>query len=126
MHAAIDSSALISYLSGVDRADTRLVHQVLEAGTAVLPPVVVTELLSQPGLPDRVTSLIIAMETLAVTDGYWERAGRTRAAVIAKGRRARLADTLIAQSCLDYDVPLITHDADFRRLASIVGLRLLP
>jgi len=126
VHAAIDSSALIGYLSGADRPDTRLVHQVLEAGTAVLPPVVVTEVLSQPGLPDRVSSLIGALEMLPVTDGYWDRAGRTRAKVLAKHRRARLADTLIAQSCLDHDVPLITHDADFRRLAAIVGLRLLP
>lgn len=50
MQAAIDSSALIGSLSGADRADTKLAHQVLETGTAVPPPVVVTEVLSQPGL----------------------------------------------------------------------------
>ena len=126
MQAAIDSSALIGYLGGVDRPDTRLVHQLLSAGTAVLPPVVVTEVLSQPGLPENVALLISALEILPVTDGFWDRAGRTRSRVIAKGRRARLADTLIAQACLDYDIPLITHDADFKRFAAIVGLRLLP
>ncbi|HVQ53432.1 MAG TPA: PIN domain-containing protein [Mycobacterium sp.] len=126
MQAAIDSSALIGYLGGVDRPDTRLVHQLLSAGTAVLPPVVVTEVLSQPGLPKNVAVLISALEILPVTDGFWERAGRTRSRVIAKGRRARLADTLIAQACLDHDIPLITHDADFKRFAAVVGLRLLP
>ena len=126
MQAAIDSSALIGYLGGADRPDTRLVHQLLSAGTAVLPPVVVTEVLSQPGLPKNVALLISALEILPVTEGFWERAGRTRSQVIAKGRRARLADTLIAQACLDHDVPLITNDADFKRFAAVVGLRLLP
>jgi predicted nucleic acid-binding protein len=126
VQAAIDSSALIGYLSGADRPDTRLVHQLLETGTAVLPPVVVTEVLSQPGLPAQVAAIIAAMEMLPIRDGFWERAGHTRSLVIAKGRRARLADTLIAQTCLDHDVPLITHDADFKRFAAVVGLRLLP
>jgi len=126
MQAAIDSSALIGYLNGADRPDTRLVHQLLETGTAVLPPVVVTEVLSQPGLPEEVAAIIAAMEMLPIRDGFWERAGRTRSLVVGKGRRARLADTLIAQTCLDHDVPLIAHDADFKRFAAIVGLRLLP
>jgi predicted nucleic acid-binding protein len=126
VEAALDSSALIGYLGGVDRRDTRLVHQFLSAGTAVLPPVVVTEVLSQPGLPEKVAALVSALEILPITDGFWERAGRTRARVIAKGRRARLADTLIAQACLDHDIPLITHNADFKRFAALVGLRLLP
>jgi len=123
---AIDSSSLIAYLAGRDRADTRLVHAALERGDAVLPPVVVTEVLSQPGLPPRVVELIQAMATLNITDGYWERAGDARARLIAKGRRATLADALIAQACIDHDVPLVTHDADFRRFAEHTGLRLLP
>ena len=126
MQAAIDSSTLISYLSGADRPDTRLVDQILDTGTAVLPPVVVTEVLSQPRLPGAVRAVISAMDVLSIRDGFWERAGHTRALVIAKGRRARLADTLIAQACLDHDLPLITHDADFKRLAAVVGLRILP
>jgi predicted nucleic acid-binding protein len=123
---AIDSSSLIAYLSGRDRADTRLVHQALERGEAVLPPVVVTEVLSQPGLPQVVVDLLQTIATLELTDGYWQRAGATRALVIAKGRRARLADTLIAQVCLDHDVSLVTNDKDFRALSSIARLRVVP
>ena len=123
---AIDSSSLIAYLAGRDRADTRLVHAALERGDAVLPPVVVTEVLSQPGLPPRVVDLIRAMTQLELADGYWERAGDVRARLIAKGRRARLADALIAQACVDNDVPLVTHDADFRQFAAVTPLRVLP
>ena len=123
---AIDSSSLIAYLGGRDRADTRLVHAALERGEAVLPPVVVAEVLSQPGLPGGIVELIRAVAMLELTDGYWERAGEARARLIAKGRRARLADALIAQVCVDHDVPLVTHDTDFRLFAAQIGLRILP
>ena len=123
---AIDSSSLIAYLGGRDRADTRLVHQALERGEAVLPPVVVSEVLSQPGLPQVVADLLQTIATLELTEGYWQRAGATRALVAAKGRRARLADTLIAQVCLDHDVSLVTNDKDFRAFSSIARLRVVP
>jgi predicted nucleic acid-binding protein len=123
---AIDSSSLIAYLGGRNRADTRLVHDALERGEAVLPPVVVTEVLSQPGLPREVADLLQTIATLELTEGYWQRAGATRALVAAKGRRARLADALIAQVCLDHDVTLVTNDADFRAFASIARLRVVP
>ena len=123
---AIDSSSLIAYLGGRNRADTRLVHDALERGEAVLPPVVVTEVLSQPGLPREVADLLQTIATLELTEGYWQRTGATRALVAAKGRRARLADALIAQVCLDHDVTLVTNDADFRAFAAIARLRVVP
>jgi predicted nucleic acid-binding protein len=46
--------------------------------------------------------------------------------VAADGRRARLADTLIAQVCLDHDVALVTNDADFRAFASMARRRVVP
>ena len=116
----------MAYLAGEERADTRLVHAALERGEAVLPPVVVSEVLSQPGLPSRIVELIRALAVLETGAGYWERVGTLRAQVIARRRRARLADALVAQSCLDHGVPLITHDADFRHFAAVAGLRILP
>ena len=123
---ALDSSSLIAYLEGRDRADTRLVDAALHRGDAVLPPVVVAEVLSQPGLPPEVVDLIDAVAMLELRSGYWKRVGETRSRVLAKGRRARLTDALIAQACIDHDVPLITHDADFRHFAAVSALRLLP
>jgi putative intracellular protease/amidase len=37
-----------------------------------------------------------------------------RAKVLAKRRKARLGDALIAQSCIDRGIPLLTRDRDFR------------
>lgn len=89
----------------------------------MLPPLVVTEVLSLPTLPTEVSQLLGTFAQLGIRPGYWERAGSLRARVVERSRRARIADTLIAQSCLDHDVPLITADADFRNFAAL-GLRL--
>ncbi len=56
--------------------------------------------------------------------GYWQRAGLLRAHVIALGRRARLGHALIAQSCLDHDLPLLTRDRNFLAFAAAGGLKL--
>jgi predicted nucleic acid-binding protein len=38
--------------------------------------------------------------------------------------KAKVADALIAQSCIDHDVALITRDRGFRHFAKHCGLRL--
>jgi predicted nucleic acid-binding protein len=97
----------------------------MEHRQATLPPVVLTELISDPALSSDVKALLAALPMLEVLDGYWERAGLLRARLQAQGRKARLADTLIAQSCLDHDIELVTRDRDFFAFAQAAGLRLL-
>jgi predicted nucleic acid-binding protein len=120
---ALDSSSLIGHLNGRAGADTVAVKTALDAGTAVLPPLVVTEVLSLPGVTAEVLRLVTILPQLEELPEYWERAGQLRAQVVAVGRRARTADVLIAQSCLDHGVPLITADTDFRHFVPH-GLRL--
>jgi predicted nucleic acid-binding protein len=45
--------------------------------------------------------------------------------VLAKRKKARLGDALIAQSCLDHRLPLITRDRDFVAFADAAGLDLV-
>ena len=118
---AVDTSALIAYLSGADGADVEAVGVALEERQAILPPVVLTELFSDPLLGSELRDTLLRIPRLDVLDGFWERAGLLRARVLARGRRARLADTLIAQSCIDHGVELITRDADFRHYAGAGG-----
>lgn len=122
---ALDSSSLIAFLEGAGGDDTELVEKSLADRQACLPPVVLTEILSDPKLPKRVEKLLLQLPRLDVLEGYWERAGSLRAKVLRLKRRARLADTLIAQSCLDHDVGLVTRDADFRHFVAAAGLRVL-
>jgi predicted nucleic acid-binding protein len=123
---AIDSSSLIAYLSGQPGKDTDAVDLALQQGQAVLPPVVLSEIMSEPKLPPDVAALLEQIPLLEITEGYWSRTGILRASLLRKRRKARLADCLIAQSCLDLEVPLITRDRDFRSIASACGLTLLP
>jgi predicted nucleic acid-binding protein len=121
---AIDTSSMIAYLEGERGADVEATGVALEHRQAVLPPVVLSELLSDPQVDRAIRSLFEALPLLELRDGYWQRAGLLRARIIASGKRARLADTLIAQSCLDHDVLLVTRDADFRHFARSARLRL--
>lgn len=123
---ALDASALIAFLQGDDTPAAAASGVVLAERQACLPPVVLTEVLSDPKLPKRVADLLGTLPLLELSDGYWHRAGALRSRVLAAGHRARLADTLIAQSCLDHDVSLVSSDRDFRHFAKAGGLRLLP
>ena len=122
---ALDTSAVIAYLSGADGVAARTAGDAFASRQACLPPVVLAELLSDPVLPQPVAALLKELPRLEVSDGYWERAGALRAKILGRGLKARLADALIAQSCVDHHVPLVTADRDFRHFAKH-GLSLLP
>lgn len=123
---AADTSSLIAYLSGATGDDVALLEEALVSRQVVLPPVVLSELLSDPKAGRAIEPTLRELPKLSIAEGYWHRAGSLRASLLARGFKARLADALIAQSCLDHRVPLIARDADFRNFARHGGLRLLP
>jgi predicted nucleic acid-binding protein len=122
---AADSSSLVVYLGGGRGRDIELVDQALASKHLVIPPPVITEIMSAPGRGEEAGALLAGLPVLEPTAGYWERAGLLRARVLRAGFNARLADALIAQSCIDHDVALITRDTDFRHFARH-GLSLVP
>jgi predicted nucleic acid-binding protein len=122
---ALDTSSLVAYLEGSAGRDVNAIDQALRDGQACLPPVVLTELLSDPRLPNNVCDVLRALPLLTISGGYWDRAGQLRSKLIAHKRRARVADALIAQTCIDHDLALITRDGDFRAFATFGGLKLL-
>ena len=122
---AVDTSSMIAFLQGEAGDDVDLVQAALDHQQLALPPVVLSELLSDPAIPRTVRSLLGGLPLLQVEPGYWERAGALRAAVLKQKKKARVADSLIAQSCLDQSTPLVTRDRDFRHFAVAVGLPLL-
>jgi len=122
---AADTSSMVAFLQEGEGDDVEVIQSALEHQQLVLPPVVLTELLSEPALPQMVRSLLTALPQLNIEQGYWERAGLLRASILKQRRKARIADALIAQSCIDQSVPLVTRDRDFRHFARAVGLALL-
>jgi predicted nucleic acid-binding protein len=119
---ARDTSSTIAFLSGDAGNDVSAVKSALEHRQAAFPAVVVTELLSDPTIRADTAAFIRGIPRLEIVDGYWERAGELRARLLRRGLKARLADTLIAQSCLDHEIALVTRDHDFRNFANHAGL----
>ena len=62
---------------------------------------------------------------IEIEPGYWQRAGALRAKALSKRRKARLADALIAQTCIDRKIALLTRDKDFRAFAAAARLNLV-
>jgi hypothetical protein len=116
---------MVAFLHGDDGDDVELIQSALDHQQLALPPVVLTELLSDPAVPDRVRALLSALPILDIEPGFWERAGRLRASVLRQKKKARVADALIAQSCLDQSTHLVTRDRDFRHFAAAAKLPLL-
>jgi len=122
---AADTSTWVAFLEGSQGEDVQLLDHALQDRQVLMAPVVLTELLSDPKLPSKVWEALSGVPLIEIRAGYWQRAGVLRSKVLAKRRKARLGDALIAQSCIDRDVPLLTRDRDFRAFASAAGLALM-
>jgi predicted nucleic acid-binding protein len=120
----IDTSSLIAFLEGSSGVDVDLVDQAFSDEIGVVAPVTLSEILSDPKLLPDVRDTILQLPTLSILEGYWERAGLLRAKVLGKNRKAKLADTLIAQSCLDHSATLVTRDNDFNIFKQVAGLKI--
>jgi predicted nucleic acid-binding protein len=120
-----DTSSLIAYWEGEQGRDVDLIDLALSDQLLVLAPVCLSELLSSPQLTPSFEQALLRVPLLEIMPGFWERSGRLRAKLMRHRLRAKLADTLIAQSCLDHQVPLVTRDRDFAAFQKFGGLRLL-
>ena len=120
---AADTSTWISFFEGEQGDDVLALARALQSRQVVMPPPVLTELLSDPQLSASVAQTLLELPLVALKDGFWHRAGRLRAKVLARKRKARLGDALIAQCCIDADIALITRDGDFKAFSA--GLNLL-
>ena len=122
---AVDTSTWIGFLQGDIGEDTDLLDRALQDRQVLMAPEVLTEILSDPDLTSEVSETLCELPLLEVGSGYWQRAGELRAKVLRKRRKARLGDALIAQSCIDHGIPLLTRDRDFAAFAEAAGLNLV-
>jgi predicted nucleic acid-binding protein len=122
---AADTSTWIAFFSGAEGEDVERLDEALQDRLVMMPPPVLSELLSDPKLSAGLEATLRDVPLLDTSNGYWARAGRLRATVLARRRKARLGDALIAQSCLDHRVPLLTRDRDFMAFTAAAGLDLV-
>lgn len=122
---AADTSTWIAFLEGESGDDVQMLARALADRQVVMAPAVLTELLSDPELPAAAARTLSEVPLIDIDPGYWQRAGRLRAQVLARNRKARLGDALIAQCCIDGGVSLITRDRDFRAFVEAADLKLI-
>jgi len=122
--AAADTNAVHAFFEGKLDEKIALLRRFFEQGRLLLPPPVLSEVLSDPRLPVDKSATIRVLPLLPLRDGYWKRAGLTRAWLKSQGYKGALGDCLIAQACIDARVPLITYDRDFRHFTD-AGLILI-
>jgi predicted nucleic acid-binding protein len=122
---AVDTSTWIAFFEGDEGVDAELLDRALQDRQVMMVPVVLTEILSDPKLPSAVSQTLLELPVIEIEPGYWQRAGELRAKVLTKRRKARLGDALIAQSCIDRWIPLLTRDRDFRAFAGAARLSLV-
>jgi predicted nucleic acid-binding protein len=122
---AADTSTWISFFEIAPGQDTKLLERAIRDRQTLMIPAVLTELLSDPLLDAADAQTLAAVPMIDLEAGYWQRAGLLRAQVLSKRRKARLGDALIAQTCLDRNIPLLTRDQDFRAFADASQLHLI-
>jgi predicted nucleic acid-binding protein len=88
-------------------------------------PVVLAELLSDPLRSYRAITALLEIPLLELKDGFWMRASLMRHELLKLKLKPKLADTLIAQVCIDHNIPLHARDAGFRPFAKHFGLQLV-
>lgn len=122
---SVDTSSLVAFLRGEEGKDVSLLERILSDGLLTLTPPVIAEMLSDPMLPNKHQSILLQLPRVETKDGFWERVGLTRRSLIVRKRKARLADTMISQFCLDHSLTLITRDKDYEAFQQICSLKVV-
>ena len=122
---AADSSAVIAWMGGLDDSSTQFFQEKWLAHEILLPPAALSEVLSSRHMSDFMARDFLNAPLIPLTEGYWWRAGRLRSKLLRAGRKANLGDCLIAQTCIDAGMPLLTRDRDFEAFAALSELRLV-
>jgi len=119
-----DTSVWVAFLNDQDHLQVEKFKQALSDNVLGMIPAVLSELISFPKIERGDIDLISKLPMIELKIGYWQRVGNSRREILKNGLKARLADALIAQTCIDAKISLITIDDDFRHYTGL-GLVLL-
>lgn len=120
----IDTSVWIRFFSG---SELDGVAEALAHGAAVLPPIVVSELITGAHTHSQrqaIGELLQDAPIHATPLEHWIRVGDLRRALAQKGLTVTIPDAHVAQCALDLDAILLSSDGVFSSIAKHVPLRL--
>ena len=120
----VDTSVWIDFFAG-SRAES--LEEALAGGAAVMPPIVVAELVSGASTGAQRSAIGELLQDAPIHEtplDHWIRVGDLRAALARKGLAVSVPDAHVAQCALDRDAVLLTSDAIFAKIARHTALRL--
>jgi predicted nucleic acid-binding protein len=120
----VDTSEWIDFFAG---RNAELLEQALANGAAIMPPIVVAELVSGATTRQQRAAIGELLQDAPVHEtplDHWIRVGDLRAALARKGLVVTVPDVHVAQCALDRDAVLLTRDAIFAKIARHTSLRL--
>jgi len=121
-----DTSVWIDYFRGANRELTAHLQALLEDDKVALAIPVKIEILSGSSAKDRtrLQRVLQALPILIPAQATWERMEAWTEKAGANGERFGVVDLLIAALAAEGDMPLWSHDADFRRMKKLGFIRL--
>ena len=119
----VDTSVWIDFFAGRPAEE---LEQALISGAAVIPPLVVAELVSGASSQQRgaIGELLQDAPVHETPLDHWVRVGDLRRELARKGVAVTIPDAHVAQCALDRDAVLLSSDAVFSRIARHTALRL--
>jgi predicted nucleic acid-binding protein len=120
----IDTSVWIDFFAGIEMQS---VEDALAAGLAIVPPLVVAELISGATTTRQRHAIGELLQDAPLHDTpleHWIRVGDLRRSLARKGLAVTVPDAHVAQCALDRDAILLTRDAIFVQIAKHAPLRL--
>jgi hypothetical protein len=84
---AVDTSTWIAFLQGDSDRDADLLDRALQGRQALMVPVVLTEILSDPKLSSEVSQTLSELPLIQIGPDYWQRASKLRAIGLANAER---------------------------------------
>ena len=120
----VDTSVWIDFFAG---KPAELLEEALLSGAAVMPPIVVAELVSgatNAAHRGAIGELLQDAPLHETPLDHWVRVGDLRALLARKGLTVSVPDAHVAQCALDRDAILLTGDAIFAKIARHTELRL--
>lgn len=123
MSVVVDTSVWIDFFIG---RPALTLEAALAAGSVILPPVVLAELVSGARRPSERASIIALTQDLKLHETprvHWRRVGELRSLARRSGLALSTPDAHVAQCALDLEGLLVSRDRVFAALAAIVPLR---
>ena len=115
----VDTNVLVYHLGG--RADATRTLQGAEVHISFITEI---ELQSKPSLTENdLSSIHTALAHYRISD--INPAIKQLAALLRRRHSLKLADAIVAATAIHLDIPLLTADSDFERLAKVMKVRLL-